>query len=226
MLLLRTDKLPAGSSWSHELKFDGFRAEAIKTNGKVYLRSRNDKHFNRRYPSIVKALAPMPDETVIDGEIVALDSDGRPSFNALQNYGSGVAPLLYYVFDILILKGENVMDQPLTRRRELLAKHVLAPLDEPIRESPELDRKPSSSWIGIRVSVSGAIPKIARAFQSPSRCRGREERRDRRGLLRLLQSAPGWLALRSSLDGLLPFAPTGGTPARTLPGCCFVLGRR
>jgi DNA ligase D-like protein (predicted ligase) len=139
MLLLRTEKLPASGAWSFELKFDGFRAEAIKAGGKVHLRSRNDKDFNSRYPSIVKALAPMLDETVIDGEVVALDPAGRPSFNALQNYGSGGAPLLYYVFDILILKGKEVMDQPLTIRRELLAKHVLSGLADPIRESPELD---------------------------------------------------------------------------------------
>jgi bifunctional non-homologous end joining protein LigD len=73
MLLLRTDKLPEGPSWLHELKFDGYRALAIKADGAVQLRSRNDKNFNSRYPVILKALAPMPDDTVIDGEVVALD---------------------------------------------------------------------------------------------------------------------------------------------------------
>jgi len=73
MLLLRTDKLPKGPQYIFELKFDGFRALAIKSGGRVRLRSRNDRDFNSRYPSIAKALAAMPDETVIDGEIVALD---------------------------------------------------------------------------------------------------------------------------------------------------------
>jgi bifunctional non-homologous end joining protein LigD len=73
MLLLRTEKLPEGAEWIHELKFDGYRSLAIKTGGKVQLRSRNDNDFNARYPGIVKALAPMPDDTVIDGEVVALD---------------------------------------------------------------------------------------------------------------------------------------------------------
>ena len=138
MLLLRTDVLPTGTDQVHELKFDGFRAEAIKSAGTVYLRSRNNKDFNARYPGIAKALSGMPDDTVIDGEVVALES-GRPSFNALQNYVSNAAPLLYYVFDVMILTGKVVTNEPLDNRRSLLRERVLAKLSDPIRESPELD---------------------------------------------------------------------------------------
>ena len=88
MLLLRTERLPEGPGWLVELKFDGYCAPAIKDGGKVRLRSRNNKDFNSRYPAIVKALTAMPDRTVIDGEIVALDQNGKPSFSPLQNYGS------------------------------------------------------------------------------------------------------------------------------------------
>jgi bifunctional non-homologous end joining protein LigD len=56
MLLLRTERLPEGPDWLYELKLDGYRAQAIKTGGRVQLRSRNDNDFNPRYPSIVKAL--------------------------------------------------------------------------------------------------------------------------------------------------------------------------
>src|SRR5580704_2928145 len=124
MLLLRTDKLPEGPEWVFELKFDGYRALAIKSGGKVQLRSRNDNDFSSRYLGIVKALAAMPDETVIDGEVVALDEDGRPSFNLLQNYGSAGAPLHFFIFDVLVLKGRGVMGESLTERRRLLEKHV------------------------------------------------------------------------------------------------------
>src|SRR4051794_14604597 len=102
MLLLRTERLPTGRAWLYELKLDGFRAEAIKSGGRVHLRSRNDKDFNAKYPTIVQALSAMPDETVIDGEIVALDAAGRPSFSALQNYLSG-STLVYYAFDLMVL---------------------------------------------------------------------------------------------------------------------------
>src|SRR5579862_1346774 len=139
MLLLRTEKLPEGKEWSYELKLDGYRALAIKKNGKVHLRSRNDNDFNTRYPSIVKALALMPDDTVIDGEVVALDGVGRPSFNTLQNFGSAGAPLHFFIFDLLILEGRDVMSECLTKRRELIEKCVLPKLADPIRYSPILE---------------------------------------------------------------------------------------
>src|ERR1051325_4991515 len=113
MLLLRTDKLPEGDDWQYELKLDGYRAIAFKSGGQVHLRSRNDNEFDRRYPAIVKALSRMPDETVLDGEVVALDAEGRPSFNALQNFGSSQTPILYYVFDALILAGKDFRAEPL-----------------------------------------------------------------------------------------------------------------
>jgi len=139
MLLLRAEALLTGPDWVYELKFDGFRAEAIKSGGKVHRRSRSDKDFNGRYPSILQALAAMPDETVIDGEIVALDELGRPSFHLLQNYGSAAAPLHFFIFDVLVLKGRNVMGESLTRRRKLLEKYVFPKMSEPIRYSPVLE---------------------------------------------------------------------------------------
>src|ERR1041385_7729572 len=103
MLLLRTAKLPQGKDWTYEIKWDGYRAIAFKTGGKVHLRSRNDNDFALRYPDVTLALSGLPDDTVIDGEIVALDESGRPSFNVLQNYGTAQAPVFYYVFDVLLL---------------------------------------------------------------------------------------------------------------------------
>jgi ATP-dependent DNA ligase len=109
MLLLRIERLPEGPDWLYEVKLDGYRALAVKSGGNVQLRSRNDNDFSTRYARLTKALDAMPNETVIDGEVVALDKDGKPSFNALQNYGSSSGPMLYYVFDVLILSGRDVM---------------------------------------------------------------------------------------------------------------------
>lgn len=139
MLLLRTDSLPSGGDWLYELKLDGYRAIAFKRNGTTHLRSRNDNDFNTRYPKVVEALEKLPDNTVVDGEIVAFDQDGRPSFNALQNYGAGAAPVVYYLFDLMVLAGEDVRREPLLKRRQLLEKKVLPKLPDPVRYSAPLD---------------------------------------------------------------------------------------
>ena len=139
MLLLRTDKLPEGDRWLYELKLDGYRAIAFKSGGTLHLRSRNDNDFARRYPAVLKGLSKLPDETVIDGEIVAFDEDGRPSFNVLQNYGSAPAAVIYYVFDVMVIGGSDVRRQPLATRRTLLEQRVLPKLAEPVRYAPALD---------------------------------------------------------------------------------------
>jgi DNA ligase D-like protein (predicted ligase) len=139
MLLQRTDKLPNDARWGYELKLDGYRAIAFRADGGVQLRSRNDNDFSARYRPILKGLARLPVDTVIDGEVVALDGDGRPTFQLLQNYASASAPLLYFVFDVMILNGRDVTGERLTSRRELLETKVLPKLAEPVRYVGLLD---------------------------------------------------------------------------------------
>jgi ATP-dependent DNA ligase len=81
MLLVLSKALPEEPRWTYELRLDGYRALAFKAKGTVNLRSRNNKSIDGKYPAKVAALAPLTDETVIDGEIVALDASGRPSFS-------------------------------------------------------------------------------------------------------------------------------------------------
>jgi DNA ligase D-like protein (predicted ligase) len=138
MLLLRSSELPEGPAWVYELKLDGYRAIAFKSGKRIHLRSRNDKDFNSSYPAVTQALLALPDETVIDGEVVALDEAGRPSFNLLQNYGSSTVPIVYYVFDLMVLGARDVMREPLQSRRALLESKVLPNLVEPVRYSPIL----------------------------------------------------------------------------------------
>jgi len=159
MLLLRTDKLPEGDGWKYEVKFDGYRALAIKTGGQVRLRSRNDKDFTKRYPGVVAALSGLPDETVIDGEVVALDADGKPVFSLLQN---GAADVHFYAFDVLVLSGKDVTGEPLVKRRDLLENQVMPKLPEPIRCSPVLDASLSDLIHSIRAQgLEGLVAKRA-----------------------------------------------------------------
>ena len=159
MLLLRVDNLPEGEAWQYELKFDGYRALGIKTGGTIQLRSRNDNDFSLRYPAIAQALSSLPNETVVDGEVVALDQSGKPSFNTLQNHAAG-AQLKFFVFDVLILAGRDVMGEPLTTRRELMERHIFPKLSEPIRYSPPLDARLSDLVHSVKAQgLEGLVAK-------------------------------------------------------------------
>jgi len=140
MLLLKSEALPDDPArWLYELKLDGYRAIAFKADGRLHLRSRNDNDFTARYAAVVRGLKDLPDETVVDGEIVAFDEDGRPSFNRLQNYDPSSTPISYFVFDVLVLGGRDVTSEPLAARQALLERNVLPHLAEPVRYVAPLD---------------------------------------------------------------------------------------
>lgn len=165
MLLLRTDRLPDDPLWTYQLKLDGYRAIAFKTAAGVRLRSRNDNDFSSRYRSVLKGLANLPADTVIDGEVIAVDADGRPSFSLLQNHGASGIPILYFVFDVMVLSGRDVMREPLRVRRDLLERKVLPTLGEPVRYAEPLDA--SLAVLVQSVKAAGFEGLVAKRLDSP-----------------------------------------------------------
>jgi len=119
---LPVDKVPEGPHWTYEIKLDGYRLEAVKTQGKVTVYSRRHNVLNKKFGYIADALDELPDETVLDGEIVAVDDEGRSNFNLLQNFKSAALKIHYYAFDVLVYKGKLLTARPLSERREILAK--------------------------------------------------------------------------------------------------------
>jgi bifunctional non-homologous end joining protein LigD len=121
MLARSATELPTGPAWTYEVKWDGYRALAIKDGLNVRLVSRNQKDLTRDYPAIVAAvMAVNAHSFVLDGEIVALGSDGRPSFQALQHRTTEGLALVYYAFDVLAIGEEELIRQPLEKRRQRL----------------------------------------------------------------------------------------------------------
>jgi DNA ligase D-like protein (predicted ligase) len=113
-------RLIDGQGWVYEIKLDGYRAVAVKSDNRVGLLSRRRKSFDHHYPLIVEALADLPEGSVVDGEIVALDESGRPNFNLLQNFRSEASRIHYFIFDLLICNDRDLTKLPLVERRKLL----------------------------------------------------------------------------------------------------------
>jgi len=165
---------PAHGDWIYELKFDGFRVEALKSGADVHLRSRNDKDLTRRFREIAEAVAALPVRSAIfDGEIVALDAKGRPSFQLLQAQETGEQPpLAYYLFDLLRVNGDDLLGQPLVQRRERL-KVIFENASEPLRYSSNLGDDPQRLLDEIRArGLEGLIGKQRDSKYEPGRRSG------------------------------------------------------
>jgi len=121
MLATLSEGLPSGADWLYEVKWDGYRALGYVRAGEARLLSRNENDLTGRFPELAKALvkAARSPECVVDGEVCALDEDGRPSFSAMQR-GKPGTPLVYAVFDLLELDGVPLVELPLVERRERL----------------------------------------------------------------------------------------------------------
>ncbi len=120
MLCTLVDEPFDAKGWIFEIKWDGYRALAVK-KGSVKLLSRNGLSFNKRYPSIVEELERLPGSFVLDGEIVIFDKEGRSHFQLLQNYlRNQEGTPIYCVFDILFLNGKDLRSKPLIERKKIL----------------------------------------------------------------------------------------------------------
>lgn len=107
-----------------EVKWDGYRIIAFCRHGTVRLQSRGGDDYTRKYPAIAAALKRMNIDCILDGEVVYVNEQGKPDFDALQRVNGQSAPISYYVFDLLWLQGQNVMKQKLLDRKKLLKELV------------------------------------------------------------------------------------------------------
>ena len=122
MECLPVTKLPEGPQWSYEIKLDGYRLEAVKNASKTTLYSRRRNVLNNKFGFIAEALEGLQSGTVLDGEIVAIDTTGKSDFNLLQNFRSAETNIHYFVFDVLMYKGRLLIRLPLEERRAILSK--------------------------------------------------------------------------------------------------------
>ena len=164
-------ELPTNDLWSYEAKLDGYRILAAKQSTGVVLWSRRGNEFTTRFPTIVRACAKLPPDTLIDGEVVAVDENGRVSFNALQHSRAG-AQIQFYAFDLLNYRGRSVVRLPLETRREFLAE-ALAKVEYPVLPSTPFDAKRAELIRAARkLQLEGFIAKRRGSLYEPGRRSG------------------------------------------------------
>jgi bifunctional non-homologous end joining protein LigD len=139
MLATLADDVPRGTGWAFEVKWDGYRALAYIRGSDATLVSRNGNDLTPRFAAVAKAVsqALKTPDSVLDGEICALDESGRSSFSLMQQ-GKPGTPIVYYVFDVLEVEGEPLIDLPFVERRKRL-ESLLDKRDRTVRISETFD---------------------------------------------------------------------------------------
>jgi bifunctional non-homologous end joining protein LigD len=168
MLCLAVDKLPEGPAGQYEVKLDGYPAIGVRTKVGVELWSRNKRDCSRRFPNVARGLEALPVETVLDGEIVAVISDGQPSFSSLQNFGDRAAPDSLLCFRRASASARTYAASLWRRVREML-REVISKLPDTIRFSETFDASASELMAAVRSNgLEGVVAKRRDGSPLPS----------------------------------------------------------
>jgi bifunctional non-homologous end joining protein LigD len=167
MLASLAEKLPTGRGWLYEAKWDGYRTIAYVTNGDPDLRTRKDQDYTERFAAIASQLprALRTTDCVLDGEVCAIDEQGRTSFSAMQRGGY---PLVYYVFDLLELEGEPLIDLPFVERRARLDE-ILDRRNKAIQLSEAFEDGRALEQAAKEQGLEGVMAKRAQSRYEPAR---------------------------------------------------------
>jgi len=165
-------EVPSGNSWIHEIKYDGYRLLLAVGDGVATAWTRNGKDWSDKFKTLVKAASKLPPGCLIDGEAVALDEDGQPSFQLLQStLKGGSADLAFYAFDLLIDRGEDIRKKPNIERKERLAA-LLEGVPPPILYGDHIVGRGEEMFAAVcKQGGEGIISKKANAAYSGTRTR-------------------------------------------------------
>jgi bifunctional non-homologous end joining protein LigD len=151
--------MPRSDDWEFEIKWDGYRIVSRLAGGEAELRSRKDQDYTERFANVAKELvkALKTPDCVVDGEVCALDEEGRPSFSAMQQRKPGT-PIVYYLFDLLEVEGEPVIDLPLSERRARL-EQLLDKRNRTVKFSESFDDGPALLAAAKERKLEGVVAK-------------------------------------------------------------------
>jgi bifunctional non-homologous end joining protein LigD len=159
MLATLAAEVPKGEDWTFEIKWDGYRIVSTVAGGEATLRTRRDQDYTQRFENVAKELvkALKTPDCVVDGEVCALDEAGRPSFSAMQQ-GKRETPIVYYLFDLLEVEGEPIVDLPLEERRERL-EQLLDKRNKTVRFSEGFDDGEALLSAAVKQELEGIMAK-------------------------------------------------------------------
>jgi len=165
-------EVPSGNSWIHEIKYDGYRLLLAVGDGVATAWTRNGKDWSDKFKTLVNAASKLPPGCLIDGEAVALDEDGKPSFQLLQStLKGGSANLAFYAFDLLIDRGEDIRKKSNIERKERLAA-LLEGVPPPILYGDHIVGRGEEMFAAVcKQGGEGIISKKANAAYSGTRTR-------------------------------------------------------
>ncbi len=170
------DKPPKGDEWLHELKFDGYRLLCHLQRGHVRFWTRNENDWTAKFPGLATAIKALPVKSgILDGEVVALDSSGRASFQRLQqsinkNAGSG---LIFHLFDLIYIEGYSLTRTPLLERKRVLAE-LIQPLGDKgvLRYSDHIEGNGAEFFKeACKLGIEGIVSKLADSMYESTRSR-------------------------------------------------------
>jgi bifunctional non-homologous end joining protein LigD len=167
------DEVPTGSNWIHEYKYDGYRLLLAVGDGLATAWTRNGKDWSDKFKALVKAAARLPAGCLIDGEAVAIDDQGKPSFQLLQTTlkEQKGANLVFYAFDLLIDRGENIRNLPNIERKQRLAA-LLEGVSPPILYGDHVIGRGEEMFAEVcKMGGEGIVSKLANAAYKGIRTR-------------------------------------------------------
>jgi bifunctional non-homologous end joining protein LigD len=170
-LALLVDAAPEGDGWVHEVKYDGYRIGCALEGGRATLWSRRGKDWTAQFPEVAAAARAIPARSaLLDGEVAVVLPDGRTSFQALQNaFGGGSRRLVYFVFDLLHLDGEDLSSRALVERKAVLAR-LLGDGEGIVRYAPHVEGSGAAVFReACRLGLEGIVSKRADLPWRPGR---------------------------------------------------------
>jgi bifunctional non-homologous end joining protein LigD len=199
---------PDSPQWVHEVKFDGYRLQLRVANGEAVLRTRKGLDWSARFPEIRQRARGLPD-CIIDGEVVSLDAHGALSFEALQAALSerSTAALVFYAFDLLFLRGEDLRPLPLRERKRRL-QQLLGDAAGELRYVPHFTAAADAVLQKVcRMRLEGIVSKQIDAPYASGRGHGWSKSKCRAGQEVIIG---GWSEQDGALRALLVGVRRGG----------------